>query len=159
VLCLLHVAAAGNVVMLLMWLVWAGLLAYTQSSMASLKPFDPFEILNVPRDASDRDIKKAYRKLSLVYHPDKVRRAAHSDRPGALMFAALRSSSSSRSRSSTVCCVLHRPQQQHLQKQQTYVSCFVFEMSSAIRSLMSAAAGPRPRLLHAPCGYRPAAQL
>jgi hypothetical protein len=67
---------AGNVVMLLMWLVWAGLLAYTQSSMASLKPFDPFEILNVPRDASDRDIKKAYRKLSLVYHPDKVRPAA-----------------------------------------------------------------------------------
>jgi hypothetical protein len=59
--------------MLLMWLVWAGLLAYTQSSMASMKPFDPFEILNVPRDASDRDIKKAYRKLSLVYHPDKVR--------------------------------------------------------------------------------------
>jgi hypothetical protein len=63
---------AGNIVMLVMWLVWAGLLAYTQSSMASMKPFDPFEILNVPRDATDRDIKKAYRKLSLVYHPDKV---------------------------------------------------------------------------------------
>lgn len=64
--------------MLVMWLVWAGLLAYTQSSMASMKPFDPFEILNVPRDASDRDIKKAYRKLSLVYHPDKVRPAVGS---------------------------------------------------------------------------------
>jgi preprotein translocase subunit Sec63 len=64
--------------MLAMWVVWAGLLAYTQSSMASMKPFDPFEILNVPRDASDRDIKKAYRKLSLVYHPDKVRPAGSS---------------------------------------------------------------------------------
>lgn len=40
--------------------------------MANMKPFDPFEILGVPRDASDREIKKAYRKLSLVYHPDKV---------------------------------------------------------------------------------------
>ncbi|WIA39826.1 hypothetical protein OEZ86_013276 [Tetradesmus obliquus] len=60
-----------NMAMLLMWVVWAALLGYTQSSMASLKPFDPFEILDVPRDASDRDIKKAYRKLSLVYHPDK----------------------------------------------------------------------------------------
>jgi hypothetical protein len=40
--------------------------------MADAKPFDPFEILGLPRDAAERDIKKAYRKLSLVYHPDKV---------------------------------------------------------------------------------------
>lgn len=46
---------------------------YSQSSIADMKPFDPFEILGVPRDATDRDIAKAYRKLSLIYHPDKVR--------------------------------------------------------------------------------------
>eukprot|EP00878_Enallax_costatus_P024760 GHUV01026445.1.p1 GENE.GHUV01026445.1~~GHUV01026445.1.p1 ORF type:complete len:636 (+),score=256.18 GHUV01026445.1:447-2354(+) len=40
-------------------------------SMANMKPFDPFEILGVPREATERDIKKAYRKLSLLYHPDK----------------------------------------------------------------------------------------
>jgi len=32
---------------------------------------DYYEILNVPRDASDDDIKKAYRKLAMQYHPDK----------------------------------------------------------------------------------------
>lgn len=33
--------------------------------------FDPFEILQVSETATDADIKRAYRKLSLLYHPDK----------------------------------------------------------------------------------------
>mmetsp|Transcript_22756 Transcript_22756/g.58183 ORF Transcript_22756/g.58183 Transcript_22756/m.58183 type:complete len:672 (+) Transcript_22756:150-2165(+) len=36
-----------------------------------MRRFDPFAILEVAADASAADIKKAYRKLSLVYHPDK----------------------------------------------------------------------------------------
>ena len=31
---------------------------------------DPYQILGVTRDASDREIKKAYRDLSRKYHPD-----------------------------------------------------------------------------------------
>lgn len=32
---------------------------------------DYYEILDVARDASDRDIKKAYRRLAMKYHPDR----------------------------------------------------------------------------------------
>eukprot|EP00995_Heteronema_vittatum_P010159 NODE_558_length_1298_cov_61.090472_g402_i0.p1 GENE.NODE_558_length_1298_cov_61.090472_g402_i0~~NODE_558_length_1298_cov_61.090472_g402_i0.p1 ORF type:complete len:307 (+),score=117.72 NODE_558_length_1298_cov_61.090472_g402_i0:55-921(+) len=33
---------------------------------------DPFRVLDISRSASDADIKKAYRTLSLKYHPDKL---------------------------------------------------------------------------------------
>uniref|UniRef100_A0A0A0KPP4 J domain-containing protein n=1 Tax=Cucumis sativus TaxID=3659 RepID=A0A0A0KPP4_CUCSA len=32
---------------------------------------DPYEVLNVTRDSTDQEIKSAYRKLALKYHPDK----------------------------------------------------------------------------------------
>jgi curved DNA-binding protein CbpA len=32
---------------------------------------DYYKILGVPRDAEEKDIKKAYRKLAVKYHPDK----------------------------------------------------------------------------------------
>ena len=31
---------------------------------------DPYSILGISRDASDDEVKKAYRKLSRQYHPD-----------------------------------------------------------------------------------------
>eukprot|EP00927_Polykrikos_kofoidii_P086142 TRINITY_DN956_c0_g1_i1.p1 TRINITY_DN956_c0_g1~~TRINITY_DN956_c0_g1_i1.p1 ORF type:complete len:666 (-),score=137.34 TRINITY_DN956_c0_g1_i1:221-2218(-) len=36
-----------------------------------IKRFDPFDILEVSTGATNADIKKAYRKLSKIYHPDK----------------------------------------------------------------------------------------
>lgn len=38
---------------------------------SEIKSFDPFEILNIPTGATDKDIKRAYRKMSLLLHPDK----------------------------------------------------------------------------------------
>lgn len=41
------------------------------SDIKEIKTFDPFEILGIEKGATDKEIKKAYRMQSLVYHPDK----------------------------------------------------------------------------------------
>jgi len=55
-----------------MWTLW-----YMNASLVgeieSLNTFDPFLILEIPNDATPRDIKKQYRKLSLAKHPDRNR--------------------------------------------------------------------------------------
>lgn len=55
----------------LAWAVYAGLIYYVRTHQVVMDRFDPFEILEVSEDATDADIKRAYRKLSLKYHPDK----------------------------------------------------------------------------------------
>lgn len=40
-------------------------------SIETLGKFDPYEILEVPSDATMKEIKSRYRKLSLTKHPDK----------------------------------------------------------------------------------------
>ena len=32
--------------------------------------YDPYKVLGISRDATDDEVKKAYRKLSRIYHPD-----------------------------------------------------------------------------------------
>lgn len=57
--------------MIIMWTLYLLLLWYVKAASAPLDRFDPFEILQIPESASEADIKRAYRKLSLQYHPDK----------------------------------------------------------------------------------------
>jgi translocation protein SEC63 len=42
-----------------------------------VRPFDPFDILGVSPGATDKEIKRAYRQLSLKFHPDKVRASSN----------------------------------------------------------------------------------
>ena len=40
-------------------------------TQSKIKGFDPYEILEIPQSATQKDIKKAYKKLAIKYHPDK----------------------------------------------------------------------------------------
>mmetsp|Transcript_20120 Transcript_20120/g.55414 ORF Transcript_20120/g.55414 Transcript_20120/m.55414 type:complete len:683 (-) Transcript_20120:82-2130(-) len=53
--------------------IWVGIISTVMQlgQEKEIKQFDPFEILEVNPEASNQKIKRAYRKLSLVYHPDK----------------------------------------------------------------------------------------
>eukprot|EP00747_Dinoflagellata_sp_TGD_P032395 gnl/TRDRNA2_/TRDRNA2_135954_c0_seq1.p1 gnl/TRDRNA2_/TRDRNA2_135954_c0~~gnl/TRDRNA2_/TRDRNA2_135954_c0_seq1.p1 ORF type:complete len:608 (+),score=135.67 gnl/TRDRNA2_/TRDRNA2_135954_c0_seq1:59-1825(+) len=62
---LLKVAALA-----LLWGFLAGIVMQTGAEKA-INRFDPFDILEVPPGSSNNDIKKSYRRLSLIYHPDK----------------------------------------------------------------------------------------
>lgn len=61
----------GN--LLVLAAMWYGL--YRMISLlqedSEIKSFDPFAILGIAAGASEREIKRAYRKMSLLYHPDK----------------------------------------------------------------------------------------
>lgn len=58
---------------ILLIVIWGGLLNVMMQlgSEKQIKAFDPFEILDVAPSATPAEIKKGYRKLSLIYHPDK----------------------------------------------------------------------------------------
>jgi len=52
------------------WMLWYKNLTVVLA-IESLQSFDPFGILGITTEATLKDIKKAYRRLSLEMHPDK----------------------------------------------------------------------------------------
>ena len=41
------------------------------NAIETIQSFDPYVVLDLPSDADDKAIKRAYRRLSLLKHPDK----------------------------------------------------------------------------------------
>lgn len=58
----------NNDCILSIFFIWSLLLIYNSVESKSL---DPYKVLGVEKDASQRQIQKAFHKLSLQYHPDK----------------------------------------------------------------------------------------
>ncbi len=48
----------------------------SSDSHSNLSSMDPFDILGVHPDSSEEEIRSAYLRLALQYHPDKVSRAS-----------------------------------------------------------------------------------
>ncbi|KAG5410492.1 hypothetical protein IGI04_006811 [Brassica rapa subsp. trilocularis] len=61
----------SNLTLVLLWIVMIFLIYYTKNMSHETQVLDPFSILGLEPGVSDSDIKKAYRRLSIQYHPDK----------------------------------------------------------------------------------------
>ncbi|CAI9771943.1 unnamed protein product [Fraxinus pennsylvanica] len=65
------VSTCGNLTLVLLWIIMAILVYYIKHMNSEIQVFEPFNILGLEPGASDSKIKKAYRRLSIQYHPDK----------------------------------------------------------------------------------------
>ncbi|XP_073273716.1 dnaJ protein ERDJ2-like [Primulina huaijiensis] len=61
----------SNLTIVLLWVLMAILIFYINQINTEIQIFEPFSILGLESGASDAEIKKAYRRLSILYHPDK----------------------------------------------------------------------------------------
>ncbi|KAL6988366.1 DnaJ protein erdj2 [Sarracenia purpurea var. burkii] len=61
----------SNLTLVLLWIILVVLVYYIKHISREVQVFEPFSILGLESGASDSEIKKAYRRLSIQYHPDK----------------------------------------------------------------------------------------
>ncbi|KAB1209523.1 hypothetical protein CJ030_MR6G002442 [Morella rubra] len=61
----------SNLTLVLLWVVMIVLVYYIKNMSREIQVFEPFSILGLEPGVSDSEIKKAYRRLSILYHPDK----------------------------------------------------------------------------------------
>ena len=65
------VFSGWNLAIFLGWILFFALLFWAKQMQMEEKRFDPYDILELSIGATPSDIKRAYRKMSLKYHPDK----------------------------------------------------------------------------------------
>ena len=61
----------SRTILLLGWTLFAYLSYQTAQNDVVVEAFNPYAILQLSEGSSEDSIKKAYRKLTLIYHPDK----------------------------------------------------------------------------------------
>ncbi|CAN1180698.1 DnaJ protein ERDJ2A [Linum perenne] len=61
----------SNLTLILLWVVMIFLVCCIKDMTREAPPFEPYAILGLQPGATDSEIKKSYRKLSVQYHPDK----------------------------------------------------------------------------------------
>ncbi|TFK45466.1 DnaJ-domain-containing protein [Heliocybe sulcata] len=59
------------------WSVFAFLSYKVSNAKLESKVYDPFEILEISRSSTEKEIKSRYKKLSKLFHPDKVKLAVN----------------------------------------------------------------------------------
>uniref|UniRef100_A0A0D9ZIQ6 J domain-containing protein n=1 Tax=Oryza glumipatula TaxID=40148 RepID=A0A0D9ZIQ6_9ORYZ len=64
-------STCSNLTILLLWIVMIFLVYYIKHVSREVQVFEPYSILGLESGASESDIKKSYRRLSIQYHPDK----------------------------------------------------------------------------------------
>ncbi|KAF6157582.1 hypothetical protein GIB67_037155 [Kingdonia uniflora] len=64
-------STCSNLTLVLLWVIMGILVYYIKHISQEVQPFEPFSVLGLESGASDSEIKKAYRRLSIQYHPDK----------------------------------------------------------------------------------------
>ena len=67
---LMNAEILRNILYAGVWLKFDSVKALKNKAVRNKMIFDPYKVLEVPPSASNDDIKKAYRKLSRIYHPD-----------------------------------------------------------------------------------------
>ncbi|XP_042505963.1 dnaJ protein ERDJ2-like [Macadamia integrifolia] len=64
-------STCSNLTLVLLWVIMGFLVYYIKHINREIQVFEPFSILGLESGASESEIKKAYRRLSIQYHPDK----------------------------------------------------------------------------------------
>ncbi|XVF53516.1 hypothetical protein PTKIN_Ptkin05aG0105400 [Pterospermum kingtungense] len=64
-------STCSNLSLVLLWIFMIFLVYYIKNISQEIQVFEPFSILGLEHGASDSEIRKAYRRLSIQYHPDK----------------------------------------------------------------------------------------
>ncbi|XP_071705860.1 dnaJ protein ERDJ2A-like isoform X2 [Rutidosis leptorrhynchoides] len=68
---ILNLSTWSNFTLVFLWIIMGVLVYYIKNINREIQVFEPFSILGLQPGASDSEIKKAYRRFSLQYHPDK----------------------------------------------------------------------------------------